>query len=520
MTRSEPLSFDAAVAHLCSNEWASSGTHVATRHSDETLQALLPASRTDEGRATLGSTPHAIENLVCVLRDPLVFHERLGELAIRLLRNLCARSVANQGRTAQCGAHELVLECIAKRFEFCDVEGAGGASAAVRRVEQDDDVDHHRMRLPFFGFAVEFLVNFATCNADNAELVWRKAFPDILEKLLECDNHAAASAAAALVHNCIAIVPERMTDIVKIWSKPDGSGKSLTRSILQQMTNVEESSDQDERFSWSFMIICRLVGASMLESAFEALGPSFDSILSSPGDSFSENQETFLHILDAAVSKSAEKPPEEDVGGIVFPENSLNFLSELFETAMMKRDGSVLRAAGSIIASVIIVSEDSKKLNDLRLRAVKVAVQILHALAGRENVQQDECESSSANDAIKLGSSSSVGLRGVMIRAVAICCDLSKDAQDSVRMLRGIPVVLSSLSYEEDTTSNPFLREWGILAVRNLTLGNPENVAEISSYELAGIQQDSELLEKTGLEAYMDEKSGRPRLRVKTRESE
>lgn len=520
MTKPEPLSFDSAVAHLCSDEWAPTGTHVATRQSDEVLRALLPASRTDEGRAALGAAPGAIEHLVCVLMDPLVFYEKLGELAVRVLRNICARSVPNQGRTAQCGAHDLVLDCIAKRFDFCDTEGAGGETAAVRRVELGDDEDHHRMRLPFFGFAVEFLVNFVTCNVDNAELVWRKAFPGTLEKLLECDNHAAASAAAALVHNCIAIVPDRMTDIVKIWSEADGAGKSLTRSLIQQMKNVGENPENVEKFSWSFMIIRRLIGASLLENSFEALGPSLDRITSS-STGFSDHQETFLQILEAASSKSAETPDtnEDDISEIVIPENSLGFFGDLFEAAMVKKNGDVLRTTGSIVGSVLLVCQDSTKLDDLRLRSVKVAVKVLHALAGNENGVGDTAVRSSSDDTAKIDNIASLsGLRGAMIRTIAICCDLSKAAQDSVRKLQGIPIVLSALSYEKDSTKNPFLREWAILAVRNMTLGNEENAKEISSYELAGVQNDSELLEKTGLEAFMDEGTGRPRLRVKSKE--
>lgn len=518
MTISEPPSYESAVVSLCSDDWAPNGTHVATRHSDEILRALLPASRTEEGRAALGSMPRVIEHLVCVLRDPLVFHEKLGSLAIRLLRNVCARSMANQARIAQCSAHELVLDCIDKRFDFCDVEGSGVDAAALKRVEQISDEDHHRMRLPFFGFAVEFLVNFVTCNADNAELVWRRAFPNTLEKLLECDNPAAASAAAALVHNCIAMEPNRMNDIVRMWSKTDMEGKSLAMSILQQMKNAGDNDADDERFSWSFMIIRRLIGASLLENCFEALGPSLASILRSSVISFSEAQETFLQIIDAAAGKSAERPAEDDVGGIVFPVDTLTFLAELIEASLFKKNGNVLRTVGNIVASVIIITEDCLELNDLRLRSARVAVNVLHAIFRAESGTTEN--GTGADSSLIMDSTSVLGLRAVMIRCIAICCDLSKDAQDSVRKLRGIPLVLSALSYEKNAAHNPFLREWAILAIRNLTLANPENAREISSYELAGIQQDTELLEKTGLEAYMDPETGRPKLRIRSDRAE
>lgn len=518
MTKPEPLSFDSAVAHLCSHDWAPNGVHVATRHSDEVLRALLPASRTDEGRAALGAAPRAIENLVCIFKDPLIFHEKLGELAIRVLRNVCARSVANQGRTAQFGAHDLVLDCIAKRFDFCDEEGTGGDHVALRRVEDEDLEDHGRMRLPFFGFAVEFLVNFVTCNVDNAELVWRRAFPGILGKLLECDNHAAASAAAALVHNCIAIVPDRMNDIVKIWSDTNDGDMSLTRSLVDQMKNSKENDNQNDKFMWSFMIIRRLIGASLLENSFEALGPSLDRITSS-AVGFSEHQETFLQLLEAAAGKAAELPneKEDETADLVIPENSLLFFAELFDAALLKANGEILRTCGSIIGSVIIISKDSAKLDALRMRSVKVAVGVLHATTGGEVSTTTSATRLGGEELARIEDAALLyGLRGVMIRAVAICCDMSKAVQDSVRKLQGIPLVLSALSYEMESSTNPFLREWAILAVRNLTLGNKDNAKEISEYELAGIQHDSELLERTGLEAYMDEKTGKPKLRVKS----
>ena len=449
-----------------------------------------------------------------MLRDPLVFHEQLGELAIRLLRNLCARSPANQFRAAECAAHQLIIDCIGKRFEFCDAEGAGCDALAVKRVEHQTDENHHRMRLPFFGFAVEFLVNFVTCNETNAELVWSLAFPDVLEKLLTCDNHAAASAAAALVHNCIAVVPSRMTDIVKIWSARQGPSKSLAQSLLHQLKTETTSDSKDERFSWSFMIIRRLIGASLLQSCLNTLGPSIEQILALSSESFSEDQDVLLKILDASASKSAEVGPEEDDFGIEFPDDNLPFLGDMLEAAFLKRDGNRLKPLGSIVGSAVLIGDDSSQLDDLRIRAVKVAIHVLQALAS----QGHNCASGNqgTEDDITFSEEGmSIGLKGVMMRLIAVCCDLCKSAQDSVRNLQGLPFILNALSYEKDVSVNPFLREWAILAVRNLTLGNPDNAKEISSFELRGVQSDNEFLEKTGLEAFVDDETGKPRLRMR-----
>ncbi|CAN8076420.1 unnamed protein product [Agarophyton chilense] len=515
MSTSQPLDFDTAVSQLCSKEWAPSGTHVATRHSDNVLRALLPASRTDKGRVDLGASPNAIEHLVCVLRDPLAFHERLGELAVRLLRNLCARSPSNQLRAAHCGAQDLVLQCIETRFQIAAERLSGGDPLAMRRVLDTDQppTQHSNMRLPFFGFAVEFLVNFVTCNATNAEMVWKKAFPSLIEKLLECENHAAAAAAAALVHNCIAVVPHRMADIVKIWESEEGSGKSFTEALVRQLQKEADSNDEEERFSWSFMIIRRLIGASLLQHCFDALGPSLSDVASKP-KSFSASQLVLLKVLDASVSKSAETAAESTLSGITIPSSSLLFFADLIEAAFLKREGDVLHIAASIIGSVVIITEDSDLLEQLRVRSVKVAVHVLQALSARQQAGANGTTEGQIPQFTVNGVSSAVGLRGVMMRVVAICCDECKPAQDSVRKLMGIPVVLNALSYEDDVNKNPYLREWAVLAVRNLTCGNAANAKDISSYELMGLRNDKELLEKTGLEAFMGE-DGKPRLRVR-----
>ncbi|PXF40655.1 Ataxin-10 [Gracilariopsis chorda] len=518
---SETPDFDTALSQLCSDEWAPSGTHVATRHSDHVLLALLPPSRTDAGRQTLGRAPNAIPHLACVLRDPLSFHERVGELAVRLLRNLCARSKPNQTTAAQCGVHILLLDCIAQRLESDDALAAGKKlMRLVSRLQSDHDPDASRMKKPFFGFAVEFLVNFVTANATNAEAVWQKAFPTLLEQLLQCDNHAAASAAAALVHNCIAVVPHRMADIVNIWQGDRGAHTSFTDVLLRQLQKEsnENALDEDEqRFSWTFMIIRRLIGADMLCDCFTALRPSLEQICSSKSHTFSPSQITLLQVVEASVGKAAETVPNSSPL-IEIPKGSLLFFAELLEAALLKREGDVLHVVSSAIGSIVILTDDSDVLEQLRVRAVKVAVHVLQALSSHAANGANGVAEGVEKPSFSVKGDAAVGLKGVMMRLIAICCDECKLAQDAVRKLMGIPVVLNALSYEQDTTKNPFLREWAVLAVRNLTCGNADNAKEISGYELMGLQNDTELLEKTGLEAFVDD-SGRPRLRVRKRGS-
>ena len=60
-----------------------------------------------------------------------------------------------------------------------------------------------------------------------------------------------------------------------------------------------------------------------------------------------------------------------------------------------------------------------------------------------------------------------------LVKVIANACSNCRVAQDTVRSVEGgIPLILSHCN--SDHTS-PFLREWGILAVRNICAGNLEN---------------------------------------------
>lgn len=487
MTRSGSFTFDSALALLCNDDWAPSGTHVPTPASADILRALLRPSRTDDGRSSLGSS-NAISALVSVLRDPLSHSEPLGERAVRLLRNLCVRSSSNQDRVRETGAPNLVLNALSTSLDAPD------ASA--------------RLRQPFVGFAVEFLVNFVTGNPTNAKLVWRQAFARVLDALLRCPNPAAAAAAGALVHNCVVATPVCMPDLTKIWRNP---GSEVDTTLMHTLVHImytendtgEDSIDNDgmERFSWSFNITRRIIRAGRLATAFDALGPALDAATSEP---FSADQLTLLHIVDAGASRCAEVPPTSDLEVLSVPPESLSFFGDVLDAALLRRAGAALHVAVSIVGSIVIVNDNSSELDALRLRAVKVAVNVLRALHAT-----DEMDSGGTMDKV------AAGLRAMLIRAVAICVDKCRAAQDAVRELQGLPLVLSALSYESDVTTNPFLREWAVLAVRNLTADNRENADEIAQFELVGVQSDAEFLQKTGLEAFMDPKTGRPRLRQK-----
>ncbi|KAG5186514.1 spinocerebellar ataxia type 10 protein domain-containing protein, partial [Tribonema minus] len=75
------------------------------------------------------------------------------------------------------------------------------------------------------------------------------------------------------------------------------------------------------------------------------------------------------------------------------------------------------------------------------------------------------------------------GRKADLVKVIANACHCCRAAQDRVRGAGGVPLVLSHCNIDH---ASPFLREWGIVAVRNLCEGNAENQACVAKLEKQG----------------------------------
>lgn len=94
-----------------------------------------------------------------------------------------------------------------------------------------------------------------------------------------------------------------------------------------------------------------------------------------------------------------------------------------------------------------------------------------------------------------------------LVRVVANMVHAHTANQDLVRTLEGIPLVLNCCQVDD---LNPYMREWGILAVRNLCEDNEANQQIISSMQYVGVADNPELT-RMGLKVVME--GGQFRLR-------
>ncbi|KAF8772738.1 hypothetical protein HU200_005441 [Digitaria exilis] len=69
-----------------------------------------------------------------------------------------------------------------------------------------------------------------------------------------------------------------------------------------------------------------------------------------------------------------------------------------------------------------------------------------------------------------------IGYRRDLVAVIANCLHGRKKVQDEIRQLGGVLLLLQQCVIDED---NPYLREWGLLAVKNLLQENEENQKEV-----------------------------------------
>lgn len=93
------------------------------------------------------------------------------------------------------------------------------------------------------------------------------------------------------------------------------------------------------------------------------------------------------------------------------------------------------------------------------------------------------------------------GYRRDVVSVIGNLLHRRKRVQDEVRDKQAIPLLLQQCVVDEE---NPFLREWGLLAVRNLLEGNEDNQKEVAELEVKEPVTTPEI-SRLGLKVEVDE---------------
>lgn len=438
----------------------------------EALRALTALFKEQRNRETaprtifqrvldiLKKSTHAVE-LAC--RDPSQVEHLASSLQLitecfRCLRNACIECSVNQNSIRNLDTIGVAVDLVLLFREL--------------RVEQDS-------LLTAFRCGLQFLGNVASRNEESQSIVWVHAFPELF---MSCLNHPDKK----IVAYCSMILftslnAERMKDL---------------EENLNIAINVIEAHQKHPASEWPFLIISDhfLKSPELVEAMYGKLS----------------NQER-ITLLDIVIAKlvGEEQLTKDDIS--IFVRHA-----ELIANSFMDQCRNVLKLTSEPH------TEDKEALVTIRLLDVLCEMtsntellgylqvfpglmeRVIDVLRVIHEVGKESTNIFSPSDSLKAEGDiehMTEGFKSHLIRLIGNLCYKNKENQDKVNELDGIPLILDSSNIDDN---NPFMMQWVVYAVRNLTEDNSQNQDVIAKMEEQGLA-DASLLKKMGFEI---EKSG------------
>jgi len=300
---------------------------------------------------------------------------------------------------------------------------------------------------------VTLMVNFVTMNEQNQEEIWELCFTGFIQKLLALDqDRELLHFTCMLVYNCSCNSYNRRKALCT-------EGLDIFQHMLDKMS-INGTAAEDHAFDWIYLIF---------KSSIEFL-PSYYPLLKH----ISAEQIQILHLLEITLEDHENSSLISEPLALFLLSEFNNILSE-FNRGEKARD-SVLSAIPILVE--IMGSITSYKLNDLNhILTTKGLLNIIILFC-----KQLEKFAQHQNDTW-------FNIQTKLIRIITNLTYEDSIAQDIVREEGGIPVILNSCIIKD---TNPYMREWCILALRNLCIDNEQNQEYISNIKAQGIPEQAQ----------------------------
>ncbi|XP_051467425.1 ataxin-10 isoform X2 [Apus apus] len=324
--------------------------------------------------------------------------------------------------------------------------------------------------------SLQFLGNIAAGNRDSQNSIWKCAFPDLFLTCLTYNDEKIVAYCCMILFTCL--------NSEKVRELLDPGNLTVAFHVLKVYKEQLES-------EWSFLIVTdhllkcpELVKALYAKLSNQERVTLLELIMVNVNEKnpvtseevnvlmthadflagcFQENCEAVLKLTSAADA--------EDEEALV----TIRLLDVLCE--MTSNNGQIehLQSLPGLLETAI----DTLRLTHI---AGKQAVNIFtatHAMTGQEEISHP-----------------AVGFKSHLIRLIGNLCYKNKKNQDKVYELDGIPLILDNCSIDDN---NPFVNQWAVYAIRNLTEHNERNQELIAQMEEKGLA-DNSALESMGLE--------------------
>ncbi|XP_067161194.1 ataxin-10 isoform X4 [Apteryx mantelli] len=302
--------------------------------------------------------------------------------------------------------------------------------------------------LTAFRCSLQFLGNIAAGNGDSQNSIWKCAFPDLFLTCLTYSDEKIVAYCCMVLFTCLN--SERVRELL------DPGNLTVPLHVLKVCREELET-------EWSVTLL-ELIMAKISEK----------------NPLTNEEMIVFLRHADflagcfqekcQAVLKLTSATDAQDEEALV----TIRLLDVLCEMTSNNGQLEHLQALPGLLETAV----DTLRLTHL---AGKQAVNIFtatHAMTGQEEISHP-----------------AVGFKSHLIRLIGNLCYKNKENQDKVCQLDGIPLILDNCSIDDN---NPFVNQWAVYAIRNLTEQNERNQELIAQVEERGLA-DNSVLESMGL---------------------
>ncbi|KAI9498139.1 spinocerebellar ataxia type 10 protein domain-containing protein [Zychaea mexicana] len=394
-------------------------------------------------------------------------------LLLKLVRNAVVNEVVNQQLAIEFGALYEIEKIINTRLQSHDQEA-----------------------ITVMQIGTQAICNMMTGNSIALEFVWEEWMQDInrghvYSELLGVNDDGVVTATMILILNCIRNSRERCQAMVK--AKP---GRAMLNAILDDLERLH-SDEHNKNFELGYSIISQLIDYGHFVTVYRNI------------EDTSEQMNGRLTMLIKVIDSKIHAYKEKSNGlpqylGHVELKTISGLVRQLCQRAVFVMEQVI---EGQAPPSALEIDDVSEVYTTLVL-VLQTASTLLttnedgHAdfkeMLSEDNVMQavtdllSRCETMDQNKQPGFNY-----LKRDSVRLLGALCYEDRRMQDKIREIGGIPLILAQCKIED---ANPYLREYAILAIRNILKDNPDNQALIAQMEpKEAVQTDG--LSEMGLKA-------------------
>ncbi|XP_068021102.1 ataxin-10 isoform X2 [Melanerpes formicivorus] len=304
--------------------------------------------------------------------------------------------------------------------------------------------------------SLQFLGNVAAGNGDSQKSIWKCAFPDLFLTCLTYSDEKVIAYCCMVLFTCL--------NSEKVRELLDPGNLTVAVRVLKVYKDQLES-------EWSVTLLELMMAKVSEKNPVTSKDVNvFVSHAAFLAECFQKTCEAVLKLTSAADA--------EDEEALV----TIRLLDVLCEMTSNNGQLECLQALPGLLETAI----DTLRLTHFAGKQSVNVFTATHAMTGQEEISHP-----------------AVGFKSHLIRLIGNLCYKNKENQDKVYELDGIPLILDNSSIDDN---NPFVSQWAVYAIRNLTEQNERNQEFIARMEERRLA-DNSALESMGLEVEKRDKN-------------